>query len=138
MITPTFLLAGRASCVIENPQGESVTVKLNKARPTLNPRTGQPWPPTYFVSVRHNNDAWVYVGRLQGQRIVPTRSVTTVGLRPTTLRIAQWALTRVFTQTDVPAGYRLAHTGRCGKCGKMLRDAESLALGLGPVCRGAA
>jgi hypothetical protein len=33
-------------------------------------------------------------------------------------------------------GYRLAHTGRCGKCGKLLRDAESIALGLGPICRG--
>lgn len=138
MITTTFLLAGRASFVIENPQGDSVTVKLSKARPKRNPRTGQPWAPTYFVSVRRNNDAWAFIGRLQGQTIVSTLNAaaywaTETGAR--TIRIAQWGLSRIFTQTAVPAGYRLAHTGRCGKCGKLLRDAESIALGLGPVCR---
>jgi hypothetical protein len=140
MVSKAFVLAGRASFVVENPQGESVTVKLNKAKPKTNPYTGQPYAETYFVSVRHNNHPWQFIGRLQGEQIVPTANVAPVWAQPgpwwRAIRVAQWGLNRIFTQTAVPQGYRLAHTGRCGKCGKLLRDAESIAIGLGPVCRG--
>lgn len=132
MLTSAFVLAGRASFIVENPQGESVTVKVSKSAPKVNPRTGRPWNPTFFVSLRHNNAPWVYVGRLDGQTLIPTPLARTSETRP--LRIAQWALDRIFTQTAVPAGYRLAHTGRCAKCGKLLRDAVSIARGFGPVC----
>ena len=139
MITKEFVLAGRASFIVENPKGESVTVKVSKSRPKTNPYTGQPYPETFFVSLRHNNHPWQFVGRLQGEQIVPTKNAAPLWSQPDhqrAIRVAQWGLTRIFTQTDVPQGYRLAHTGRCGKCGKLLRDAESIVLGLGPVCRG--
>lgn len=139
MLSKSFVLAGRASFVVENPKGESVTVKVSKSRPKTNPYTNKPYPETFFVSLRHNNHPWQYIGRLNGEQIVPTANVTQIWLQPEqarAIRVAQWGLTRIFTQTDVPQGYRLAHTGRCGKCGKLLRDAESVALGLGPVCRG--
>lgn len=143
MLTQNFLLAGRASFVVENPKGESVTVKLSKSRPKINSRTGLPWSDAFFVSVRHNNDAWQFVGKLDttSMTIRPTgaphvRAVWADAESVRHLRIAQWGITRIIEQKMVPPGYRLAHTGRCGKCGKMLRDAESIALGLGPVCRG--
>lgn len=139
MVTKNFVLAGRASFIVENPKGESVTVKVSKSRPKTNPYTGRPYPETFFVSLRHNNHPWQYIGRLNGEEIVPTKNVAPLWSQPEhqhVIRVAQWGLSRIFTQTDVPAGYRLAHTGRCGKCGKLLRDAESIALGLGPVCRG--
>ena len=140
MMTTAFVLAGRASFVVENPTGESVTVKVSKSKSgKLNPYTGQPYPETFFISLRHNNHAWQYVGRLKDQTIVPTANVAPLWNQPDVAKavtVAQWALSRIFTQTPVPTGYRLAHTGRCGKCGKLLRDAESIALGLGPVCRG--
>lgn len=142
MITTAFAFAGRASFVIENPHGESVTVKLSKSKGgKLNPYTGKPYPETFFVSVRHNNHPWLLLGKLDGSltRVMPVKKAegfwtSTDGSR--VARITQWALDRIHAGTDVPTGYRLAHTGRCGKCGKLLRDAESIALGLGPVCRG--
>lgn len=143
MLTKTFLLAGRASFVVENPKGESVTVKLSKSRPKIDTRTGRPWPETFFVSLRHNNEAWQFVGKLDAtsMTIVPTgaphvRALWADAESARHLRIAQWGISRVVAEQAVPTGYRLAHTGRCGKCGKMLRDAESIALGLGPICRG--
>jgi hypothetical protein len=139
MLSKSFILAGRASFVVENPKGESVTVKVSKSRPKTNPYTNKPYPETFFVSLRHNNHPWQYIGRLNGDRVVATANVQSLWSQPDhahAIRVAQWGLTRIFTQTDVPQGYRLAHTGHCGKCGKLLRDAESVALGLGPVCRG--
>jgi hypothetical protein len=142
MVSSTFAFAGRASFVVENPKGESVTVKLSKSKPgKVNPSTGQPYPETFFVSLRHNNHPWVFVGKLDTTqtRIVPTKNAAgywTSAEGQRAVAIAQWTLDMIHAGTDVPAGYRLAHTGRCGKCGKLLRDAESIALGLGPVCRG--
>ncbi|MFZ9903639.1 MAG: hypothetical protein ACO3FT_08290, partial [Ilumatobacteraceae bacterium] len=99
-------------------------MKLNKAKPKTNPYTGQPYAETFFVSLRHNNHPWQFVGRLRGHTIVPTATVAHVWAQPEqqrAIRIAQWGVHRIVTQTDVPQGYRLAHTGRCGKCGKLLR-----------------
>lgn len=141
MVTKAFAFAGRASFVVENPQGESVTVKLAKsAAGKVNPYTGQPYPETFFVSVRHNNHPWVFAGKLNPActTVVPTKTTQAYWSTPDgarTMRVAQWALQHIQSEQDVPTGYRLAHTGRCGKCGKLLRDAESIALGLGPVCR---
>lgn len=142
MITTAFAFAGRASYVIENPKGESVTVKLSRSKMgKVNPYTGQPYAETFFVSLRHNNAPWMFVGKLDAQRrrILATSKVEAYWQSPAGARaiaIAQWSLDLIHARATVPAGYRLAHTGRCGKCGKLLRDAESIALGLGPVCRG--
>ena len=142
MITTAFAFAGRASYVIENPKGESVTVKLSRSKAgKVNPYTGQPYAETFFVSLRHNNAPWMFVGKLDAQRrrILATSKVGAYWQSPEGARaiaIAQWSLDLIHARATVPAGYRLAHTGRCGKCGKLLRDAESIALGLGPVCRG--
>ena len=35
----------------------------------------------------------------------------------------------------VDKGVEIMHTGKCIKCGKTLTDAESIEIGLGPVCR---
>lgn len=144
MVSKAFAFAGRASFVVENPKGESVTIKLSraKARNVVNPRTGQPYPDTYWVSLRHNNQPWQWVGKLDAQRrhILntggPTNGYWSSPEGKRALTIADWALGLVEAEQEAPQGYRLAHTGHCGKCGKLLRDAESIALGLGPVCRG--
>lgn len=143
MVSLAFAFAGRASFVVENPKGESVTVKLSKSKVgKVNPYTGQPYPETFFVSLRHNNHPWVFVGKLDASK---THILAIMGTAAAywassegqhVIKIAQWALDKVNAGADVPTGYRLAHTGRCGKCGKLLRDAESIALGLGPICRG--
>jgi hypothetical protein len=129
MLSKNFVLAGRASFIVENAKGENVTVKVSKSRPNSKYPT-----PVYFVSLRHNNDAWAYAGLLTPRFGIKIGFKTRATERAR--KIAEWALKIIDTGAAVPQGYRLAHTGRCGKCGKLLRDAESIALGLGPVCRG--
>lgn len=136
MVSASFIYAGRASFVVRNPQGESVTVKLK--RPAL---PGGGIASSLWVSLRHQNDPWAFVGRVQPEPsaqfaahvILPTfKSDKTKGRE---IAIANWAIQMIIGQKTLPTGYTIEHTGRCGKCGKMLRDPESIALGLGPICR---
>ena len=136
MLTKTFMLAGRASFIIRNPKGESVTVKINRAKDKYD-HTGKPYPASFYVNVRHQNDPWAYVGFINPDQcvITPTRKSA---LRPdaTPVKVAQWCINLIAKGANAPTGYAVEHTGRCGKCAKMLRDPESIRLGLGPVCRG--
>ena len=140
MIGTTFLLAGRATFVVENNKGISVTVQVKKTTEKINPYSGRPFAVGYFVSTRFQNEAWQYQGILDTAmtpaRIRPTRNTQYslsehLGLSK---RIAEWAISRVATGSVLPAGYRLEHTNRCGKCAKMLRDDVSIQRGIGPEC----
>jgi hypothetical protein len=134
VVSKTFLYAGRASFVVENSTGESVTVKVTKSKKANLDRNGNPYPPCYYVNIRYQNEEWTYVGVLKdGGRILVTPKAKLLA-EDRRVKIAQWGLILINQQKLVPAGYRLEHTGRCGRCGKMLRDAESIAIGLGPDC----
>jgi hypothetical protein len=140
MINTTFLLAGRATFVVENNKGISVTVQVKKTTEKINPYNGRWFPVGYFVSTRFQNEAWQYQGILDTAlvpaRIRPTRNTQfsqskNLGLSK---RIAEWAITQIRVGQPLPAGYRLEHTNRCGKCAKMLRDDVSIQRGIGPDC----
>lgn len=136
MIDANFLYAGRASFVVRNPSNESVTVKFTKSKPKpgfLNE--------VFFVSIRHNNGAWAYVGFVGGRTKREIRVSNKLGFHNVAqlqkpIKVAEWALRVINGEATLPAGYTIEHTGRCGKCYKMLRDPESVALGIGPICRG--
>lgn len=140
MLSKSFVTAGRASFVVANPAGESVTVKVSKSRggKVYYDRNGTPRPPKMWVSLRHNNEPWQWVGALNEDAgtidngSYRHRSMPAPDAR--VLSIANWALDCIWKGLQVPSGYRLEHTGRCGRCGKMLRDAESIKRGFGPEC----
>lgn len=136
MVSKTFLFAGRATFVIENSTGESVTVKVTKSTKEYKDRNGNPYPPSYYVKLRYGNDEWTYAGVLlkDGRILVTPKSKMIPNDRR--LKIAQWGVILIMQEKEVPAGYRLEHTGRCGRCNKMLRDDVSIKLGIGPVCEG--
>ena len=64
MLSKSFVTAGRASFIVANPAGESVTVKVSKSRSDKLDRNGNRLPPKMWVSVRHNNAPWQWVGAL--------------------------------------------------------------------------
>ena len=136
MLSKSFVTAGRASFIVANPAGESVTVKVSKSRSDKLDRNGNRLPPKMWVSVRHNNAPWQWVGSLDAEvgKIVLASTIPSATLLPRTIDIANWALSCIWKELQVPSGYRLEHTGRCGRCGKMLRDAESIQRGFGPEC----
>lgn len=136
MVSKEFLYAGRASYVVANPYGESVTVKVCKSKKKSYRFDGSEFPPCYYINVRYQNEEWTYVGVLKehGRILITNKAKMTAEDRR--FKIAQWSLTMIDQQKALPDGYRLEHTGRCGRCGRMLRDAESIRIGLGPDCEG--
>ncbi len=47
-----------------------------------------------------------------------------------------WYLKRlIYTPKTIPSNVVLYHLGRCGVCGRKLKDPESIRIGIGPVCR---
>lgn len=137
-IGPEFLYAGRASYCVRNPKGVRVTVKLSKARPKNDPRTGRPYAETFFASLRYMGDPWVYVGRVArtARKITLAPAAMSAASTQTGIAVAEWSLRVINGETPLPDGYSIEHTGRCGKCYKLLTDPLSISLGIGPVCRG--
>ena len=136
MLTKSFVLAGRASFVLANPSGESVTVKISQSREKRDDQ-GKVRPGKHWVSLRHNNAPWEWVGALNvDSGTIKPKYVPSGCTRPDPrmMKIATWALDCVWKGLTMPSGYRLEHTGRCGRCGKMLRDAQSIKSGFGPEC----
>lgn len=134
-LSKSFVTAGRASFVVSNPAGESLTLLCKRARAKQDSH-GQPLPPKFWVTWRHNNDSWHWVGTLDvaaGKVNVSPRALNTA-VDQRLLKIANWALECIWKGLAVPSGYSLEHTGRCGRCGKMLRDADSIKSGFGPEC----
>lgn len=135
-ITNDFVFAGKAIFVVRNPKGESVTLRVRKADERINPSTGQPFPESFFVACRRGNDAWSYVG-VVGRKTTDRSVKTTRKSDPNAdreRRVAEWALLVIDGQKALPAGYEIHHTGRCGRCAKLLRDPQSVERGIGPEC----
>lgn len=130
-LTTQFLFAGKASFVVENTTGITVTVKLTACRykGTKTP-TGR-----FFVNVRLQNGEWTYLGIVNPAigRIKLTPK-SRAGRADLVFRVAQWAIAGIMQGYNFPTNYRIEHTGRCGRCGKMLRDDVSIARGIGPDC----
>lgn len=121
-----FLLAGKAQFVVENTEkGTTLTVQVRKSKSTEK----------FFVTARWQNDEWKYVGELNPATGELRRTFKSEFQPTDTVFVGTaWALKKVFHAEPVTAKVRLEHVGRCGRCGKMLRDAESIERGIGPEC----
>ena len=53
------------------------------------------------------------------------------------IKALKWFLSLAATQDErMHPGIEVWHEGKCSRCGRRLTDPESIATGLGPVCRG--
>ena len=50
-------------------------------------------------------------------------------------KVLEGALRLIWYELDAE-GIEIAHAGKCGRCGRLLTDPESIEAGIGPVCRG--
>lgn len=51
-------------------------------------------------------------------------------------KVLEGALRLIWYELDAE-GVEIAHAGKCGRCGRLLTDPDSIEAGIGPVCRGA-
>lgn len=130
-----FILAGRAIFTVSNPTGERYTFKVSKKEAQPGSRYTDP---TYFVALltgSDNESDYTYMGILKpaaGNVILTKASRYTAQSKP--YAVVNWAIGLVWRGKSFPAGYRLQHEGKCGRCGRTLTVPESIDLGIGPDC----
>lgn len=136
---PAFadLRAGKAELTVSNGKGEHVTFRISAPSKTTERggRTIDRDANVRFVSVMSGLDRFVYVGLLdERQGIKPTKGSK---LPTSDRRVAAvaWVLRQVAAAATLPAGYELAHAGKCLRCGRKLTNPDSIASGIGPECR---
>lgn len=140
MLSFDFFIAGRAIFTIANrTTNQHYTYKIIKKSDPKDETKD-----IYFLNVLtgpDNQNSYTYVGMFipekaadRDQSIVLTRK-SKYRKDSQVVRVAAWALQLAKTQTEPKEGYELNHAGRCGKCGRMLTEPESLKTGFGPICR---
>ena len=145
MITTEFVLAGRSIFTIEVPED------FRQKHPEYNPHytfrvnvkeaTGT-FPETRFVGLLtgpNNESDYSYVGILKDG--MPPCLKLTAKSKYTPDSVPVKLFNRVIAaiwqhrEAEIErAGFDVHHEGRCGKCGRMLTDPESIKSGIGPVC----
>lgn len=116
-----FLLAGEAHFSVTNPKNQRMLYVV-KSRAG---KRGTQWSGSvsYFLRVFDPTaNTYRYVGVIQEDgTVVPTgRSEYTKGTFE--FDIGQWAITTVFNNFPIRDGYKITHSGKCGKCARMLTE----------------
>jgi hypothetical protein len=138
MISSTFLFAGKSEFIVKNNKGESYifSIKRGKARSKFESAEHM-----YYVKCCRDGNSGEYNGRYMGY--FNTRSTTNQGFRAghkgldehtKAFKVLKWAVSQVVNEKELPEGYSIEHTGKCGACGKRLTDDWSKEIGLGPTC----
>ena len=135
-LTDRFLLAGKAIFTVSNSKGGHYTFKLRKIDSEYPQGSGK-ISTAFFLHVKATGGTYPF-------RYVGLANSTTGAVKCTAKSefvpgskeydVGQWALQTVIGGKLIPDGYDIEHAGRCGKCGKMLTDPESLERGIGPEC----
>jgi hypothetical protein len=125
-----FVLAGNATfTVVSRKTGERRTFRAALAP---NPKLDGPW----FVSMLtgpDNENHYRYLGVVwsgtAGMRFTPHGKPGMEGAK----EIVGWVF-RALEAGTLTEQAEFWHEGRCGRCGRLLTDPESIARGLGPIC----
>jgi len=127
----TYLLAGRAVFTVVNRNtGNRFTFKVTLAEKRANNE-----PATWFVAALSgpdNQSHYRYLGKIWHSQYAPNHHKAPADWP--TQRVASWLLKQVLIGAELPEGVEILHSGRCGRCGRLLTDPESINRGLGPEC----
>jgi hypothetical protein len=130
-VSKDFILAGKAIFTVANPQGEHYTYRVSA------PKQGGDIRFVSLLTGPDNTGDYTYLGLLKagsGDVVATAKSKLSTTSRP--FAVAQFAVNVVFGKRPLPAGYRLIHAGRCGRCARLLTVPESVETGFGPECAG--
>ncbi len=132
-IKPEFITAGQAIFTVKSGRdGSHYTFQVTKKE------NDDGRPPVWFVSLLtgpDNTSDYTYLGLLDvALWRVRLTAKSRMQADSTPVRVLQWALSAIKSGQTLPAGYRIHHEGRCGRCGRVLTVTESVESGLGPEC----
>lgn len=124
MISTEFLTAGRAIFTVSNGRGDHYTFKLGRIRD--NDSTLK----AFVLKGSDNTRDYDFLCLVKAADLTLFKPV-----KRKAVRVLAWALDVAKGIKSLPPGYTLEHAGRCGKCGRLLTEPESLKTGIGPACR---
>lgn len=126
MLSLDFIFAGRAVFTVSNNSGDQFTFKIKKSK------NGE----TFFANVLSGGyDSYTYMGVIDKNTLQIYKGNKGIDSNAKSVKVIEWAVKCIKNQKPLPIGYAIQHAGTCGKCGKELTDAQSIEIGLGPVCR---
>ena len=136
MITSEFIKAGKAIFTVANLNKEThFTFKITKK---VIDDINDDKKDIYFTSVLNGPDNWSnyqYVGIYNpDQNKVFLTKKSPYNLASVEYKVLTWALNIIESQKPLPAGYAIKHSGKCGRCGRLLTTPESIENGIGPEC----
>ena len=136
-----FILAGNAVfTLVSRATSARYTYKVSRAvdrvgRPSATLFKEDTAGPVYFVSLLagpDNTADYVYLGIIRdGAFRLTQKSKLTTASKP--VQAFTWTLTRLLL-SHLPLNVEVWHTGRCGRCARLLTVPESVARGIGPEC----
>jgi len=130
-IARQFVLAGKSIFTLRLQTGERYTYKVSQVEDKL---TGEKLP-KWFVSVLTGPDNWAnytYAGMLENGHFRTTGRSRISSNAPSMIVFQGW-IELCLAGLETP-GIEIWHTGRCGRCGRLLTVPESVAIGIGPDC----
>lgn len=129
-----FLLGGKAKFSLKGAR-HHFSYKI------VAPKDGKCAGKLFVYGIRGSENREDYMGMIVWNRGVPTVKQTMKTMfRAEDPQVAaiNWTLRHVHKAAaaleDMPAGLELWHFGQCGMCCRPLRDPDSIARGIGPVC----
>ena len=131
-----FIFAGGAIFTVSSPSGQHYTYRVSRKEAEPGSRWGDE--PTFFVGLLagpRNTADYAYVGiadRATGE--VRTTRKSRHDAASTPVKVIGWVLKLMVRERPLPDGYEVRHAGRCGVCGRVLTDPESIDSGIGPIC----
>lgn len=148
MLTKDFILAGNAIFTVTSPELDTGRPELDTGHQTYRVRLVhfeddlRDW---YFVDLLtgpDNTHDYTYLGRLDkssGRLLRTSKSPAWLvdAVLWSVLEEVTFAVWSGDWTGKALEDVEVAHAGKCGRCGRLLTDPESIELGIGPVCRGA-
>ena len=129
-----FLLAGRAVFTLKSKKTDRhYTYKVSRLKKHV--------PVLWFVNLMTGPDTFVYIGILEKRNpmkpdvaVFRTTGKTKNPDAPS-VKGFDWFSQQVFGEGARLDQVECWHEGRCGRCSRPLTDPQSIASGIGPICR---
>jgi hypothetical protein len=137
MLTKDFILAGNAIFTVTSPElaGEHRTYRVRLAHFEDDARD---WYFADLLTGPDNTRDYTYLGRVDkasGQLLRTSKSPPIREDPPMfTWVMLSHVLEAIWTGEELE-GIDVQHADKCGRCGRLLTDPESIERGIGPVCR---
>jgi hypothetical protein len=121
-----YLLSGKATVTFHN------TLTKNQFTFTIKQKmAGIPKVPVGVWYVYNCSD---YIGFIRGDMFIVENTMKNSILRADAIKAFRWCWNAILQQ-KIPNTMEILHEGTCGHCHRVLTDAVSLSVGIGPECR---